>query len=123
MVEKQNDPNSFPMHLSREVERLFDEMIHRPWGFCRDVRGWNPSVDLSKTKDAFIVEADLPGVKSEDVKVKIQNGDFVLPGWRASPASRPKTAAMRATLISGWASGSKKWRWGSVNSSDRVGRE
>ena len=40
MANKQNDLISFPMHLSREVERLFDEMIHRPWGFCRDVRGW-----------------------------------------------------------------------------------
>lgn len=88
MAKKQNDLISFPMHLSREVERLFDEMIHRPWGFCRDMRGWNPSVDLSETKDALILEADLPGVKSEDVKVKIQNGDLVLPGWRAGRKRR-----------------------------------
>jgi len=71
------------MHLPREVERLFDEMIHRPWGFCRDIRGWNPSVDLYETKEAFILEADLPGVKSEDVKVEVQNGDLVLQGWRS----------------------------------------
>ena len=36
---------SFPMRLSHEVERLFDEMIHRPWGFCREIRAWNPSVE------------------------------------------------------------------------------
>jgi len=83
MAKKQNDLISFPMHLSREVERLFDEMIHRPWGFCRDVRGWNPSVDLSETREAFILEADLPGVKFEDVKVEVQNGDLVLQGWRS----------------------------------------
>lgn len=83
MAKKQNDLISFPMHLSREVERLFDEMIHRPWGFCRDVRGWNPSVDLCETKDSIILEADLPGVKPEDVKVEVQNGDLVLQGWRS----------------------------------------
>ena len=83
MATKQNDLISFPMHLSREVERLFDEMIHRPWGFCREVRGWNPSVDLRETKEAIILEADLPGVKSEDVKVEVQNGDLVLRGWRS----------------------------------------
>jgi HSP20 family protein len=82
MAKKQNDLISFPMHLSREIERLFDEMIHRPWGFCRDVRGWNPSVDLYETNDAFVLEADLPGVKSEDVKVEVENGDLVLRGWR-----------------------------------------
>ena len=61
MAKKQNDLISFPMHLSREVERLFDEMIHRPWGFCREIRGWNPPVDLYETDEAFILEADLPG--------------------------------------------------------------
>jgi len=83
MAKKQNDLISFPMHLSHEVERLFDEIIHRPWGFCRDIRGWNPSVDLYETADAFVLEADLPGVKAEDVKVEVQNGDVVLQGWRS----------------------------------------
>lgn len=88
MAKKQNDLISFPMHLSREVERLFDEMIHRPWGFCRDIRGWNPSVDLYETDDAFILEADLPGVKINDVKVEIDNSDLVLQGWRSLEESQ-----------------------------------
>jgi HSP20 family molecular chaperone IbpA len=88
MAQKQSNLISFPIHLSREVERLFDEMIHRPWGFCRDIRGWNPSVDLYETGDAFILEADLPGVKPEDVKVEAENGDLVLQGWRSIETSR-----------------------------------
>jgi len=83
MAKKQNQPISFPMRLSHEVERLFDEMIHRPWGFCRDIRGWNPSLDLYETNEAFILEVDLPGVKSEDVRVELENGDLVLQGWRS----------------------------------------
>ena len=82
MAKKSNDLISFPMHLPREVERLFDEMIHRPCGFCREIRGWNPSVDVYETDDAFVLEADLPGVKLEDVKVEAENGDLVLKGWR-----------------------------------------
>ena len=76
------------MHLPREVERLFDEMIHRPWGVCRDIRGWNPSMDVFETEDAFILEADLPGVKPEDVKVEAENGDLVVQGWRTLEQSR-----------------------------------
>lgn len=83
MAKKQNDLISFPMHLSREVERLFDEIIHRPWGSCREIRGWNPSVDLYETADAFILEADLPGVNPDDVKVVIENSDLILQGWRS----------------------------------------
>ena len=88
MAKKNHDLISFPMHLSREVERLFDEMIHRPWGFCRDIRGWNPSIDVYETEDAFVLEADLPGVKAEDVKVEAENGDLVLRGWRTIEKNR-----------------------------------
>ena len=82
MAKKQNDLVSFPIHLSSEVERLFDEMIHRPWGFCREIRGWNPSVDLYETDEAFVLEADLPGVKLEDVMVEVENSDLLLQGRR-----------------------------------------
>lgn len=80
---KRNDQVTFPMRLSHEVERLFEEMIHRPWGCARELRGWNPSVDLYETPEAFILEADLPGVKGEDVKVEMENGDLVLQGRRS----------------------------------------
>jgi len=43
LAKKHNDLVSFPIHLSSEVERLFDEMIHRPWDVCREVRGWRPA--------------------------------------------------------------------------------
>ena len=83
MAKKSNDLVSFPMRVSHEVERLFDEMIHRPWGFCREIRGWSPSVDLYETPDAFVLEADLPGVREEDVTVQVENSDLVLQGWRS----------------------------------------
>lgn len=83
MANKSNDLVSFPMRVSHEVERLFDEMIHRPWGFCREIRGWNPSIDLYETPEAFVLEADLPGVKEEDVTVNVENDDLVLQGWRS----------------------------------------
>jgi HSP20 family protein len=83
MAKKPNELISFPMHLSQEVERLFDEIIHRPWGFCREIRGWNPSVDFYETTEAFVLEADLPGVKAVDFKVEVKNGDLVLEGQRS----------------------------------------
>lgn len=88
MAIKPNQSISFPMRLSREVERLFDEIIHRPWGFCRDVRGWNPSLDLYETADAFILEADLPGVKADDLQIDIENNFVVLRGWRSLDNNR-----------------------------------
>ena len=82
MTKKRSEPISFPIPLSREVERLFDEIIHRPWEGGREARGWNPSMDLYETADAYVVDADLPGVKTEDIMVEVQNGDLVIQGER-----------------------------------------
>jgi HSP20 family protein len=39
-------------------------------------------VDLYETAEAFVLEADLPGVKGEDVKVEVRNDDLILQGRR-----------------------------------------
>jgi HSP20 family protein len=76
---------SLPARLSREVDRLFDELIYRPWGFGRPAGGeqWNPQLDLYETDNAFVLEADLPGVRQEDVSVEVENHELVLHGKRA----------------------------------------
>jgi HSP20 family protein len=83
MPNKENEFLLFPIRVTQEVERLFDEMIHRPWGFCREIRAWNPAMDLLETTDTFILEADLPGVRAEDVKVEVKDGKLALQGWRS----------------------------------------
>lgn len=40
-------------------------------------------MNLYETPEAFVIEADLPGVREEDVTVKVENGDLVLQGWRS----------------------------------------
>lgn len=85
---KQDKTVAFPLRISQEVERLFDEIIHRPWGFARELEGWNPSVDLYETADAFILEADLPGVKGDDVKVEVEGSDLILRGRRLLERTR-----------------------------------
>jgi HSP20 family protein len=73
-----------PQQLSQEVDRLFDELIYRPWGSraARETADWDPQLDLYETDTAFVLEADLPGVKEEDVKVSVEDGDLVLQGQR-----------------------------------------
>lgn len=67
--------------LSQEVDRLFDELIHRRWGAQLETREW-PQLDLSETEEAFLLEADLPGVSKQDVAVTIEGRDLVLRGQR-----------------------------------------
>ncbi len=41
---------------------------------------WTPVVDIYETDDSFIVKAELPGVKKEDVHVNIENGLLTIKG-------------------------------------------
>ena len=47
------DDSGFPLpvQLVQEVDRLFDELIHRPWGSTRSSANlWNPEVDSTKQR-------------------------------------------------------------------------
>ena len=43
---------------------------------------WAPMVDINENKDAFVIKAELPGIKKEDVKVSVQDGVLTLQGER-----------------------------------------
>jgi HSP20 family protein len=43
---------------------------------------WAPSVDISEDDKEFIVKAELPDVKREDIKVNVENGVLTITGER-----------------------------------------
>jgi HSP20 family protein len=46
------------------------------------VAQWAPSVDISEDDKEWLVQADLPQVKKEDVKVTVENGVLTITGER-----------------------------------------
>ncbi|NJM52469.1 MAG: Hsp20/alpha crystallin family protein [Blastocatellia bacterium] len=43
---------------------------------------WSPSVDIFENQDQIVLEAELPGMKSEDVNISIENNVLTLHGER-----------------------------------------
>lgn len=74
-----------PLH---EIEDMFDRYT-RAMGWPSN-RGqelittgdWSPRVDISETDDEFVVKAEIPEVKKEDVKVSVDNGVLTIQGER-----------------------------------------
>jgi len=46
------------------------------------VADWMPTVDISETDSEYLIKAELPEVKKEDVKVTVENGVLTLQGER-----------------------------------------
>ncbi|MGH7961088.1 MAG: Hsp20/alpha crystallin family protein [Candidatus Binatia bacterium] len=86
--------------LAQEVDRLFDELIHRPWGFGRASEEW-PQLDLYETPTAFVLEVDLPGVKKQEVSVEVKDDYLVLQGRRSAEQAHLKGNLYRHERRSG----------------------
>jgi HSP20 family protein len=46
------------------------------------VADWMPTVDISETEGEYLIKAELPEVRKEDVKVTVENGVLTLQGER-----------------------------------------
>ena len=44
--------------------------------------GWSPAVDVQETDKEYLIKADLPDVKKEDVKVELPDGTLTIEGER-----------------------------------------
>ncbi len=45
-------------------------------------RGWRPAMDLVETEDAYVLEADVPGVRSEDLHIETIDNAVTVRGKR-----------------------------------------
>lgn len=72
----------------RDIEQLFDR-YSRSLGFplsrAADLLPdgeWCPRVDIGENDKAFLIKAELPGVRKDDVKVSFDNGVLTIEGER-----------------------------------------
>jgi HSP20 family protein len=64
--------------LQREVNRLFNQAeFHTGRTF--------PAVNIFTNKDEALVTAELPGLKQDEIKLSMENGQLTLQGERKSP--------------------------------------
>ena len=80
----------------------FDSFFNRmmPSQFSRLSRSggefeWSPSADVSETEKEYLIRAELPAVKKEDVKVTVDNGMITIQGERKQHREDKSEKAIR----------------------------
>jgi HSP20 family protein len=72
------DPFQDMLSLREAMNQLMEESFVRPNG-ARG-QGFVPALDLSETKDGYLVEAAVPGLKPEDLEITLENNVLTIKG-------------------------------------------
>ena len=68
-------------NLRREMERFFDRFVEPVWDPFEMVAGdWAPMLNISETKDAMVVTADMPGVDPKEIEIALTGDLLTLKG-------------------------------------------
>jgi len=64
-----------------EVKDAVEVKQKTSWDEALERESWiAPLVDIYETKDDYFLSAQMPGVKKEDVKIKLEDGNLVIMG-------------------------------------------
>lgn len=73
-------------HLSNlrdEIDRLFDSPLNALTSSSQQfLSGWIPAIDLHENDNEFVLRAELPGMKREDIDVSLHGDMVTLAGER-----------------------------------------
>jgi HSP20 family protein len=87
------NPFSLMRRMTEEMDRVFGE-----FGFERGQSGrgsWSPAIEVAEREGNYVVHAELPGLKPEDVKVELSDDALVIHGERKSEHEENKGGVHR----------------------------
>ncbi len=90
------DPYETLSELQEEVGRLFDRRLPVQ-GQAKRVAtvDWMPAVDIREEKEAFLFDVEVPGMKKEDLNVRIENHILSIQGERKSEVEKKEGSYYR----------------------------
>jgi HSP20 family protein len=96
-----------PFREMQEAQHRLNRLLDATFGWRGDggeglqASEWEPDVDIVEEKKQYIVQADLPGVRRQDVSVTFENGVLRLSGERKPEAEAKERRQHRLECPSG----------------------
>jgi HSP20 family protein len=66
------------MTIQNEIDRVFDSFLRS--GTRAPEAGWYPAIDLRETTHEFVLTAEVPGVKKDDIKLALTENVLTIRG-------------------------------------------
>ena len=89
------NPFSLMRRMTEEMDRIFGESGQERTAVAD---AWAPAVEVSERDGKYVVRAELPGLKPEDVKIEVENDALVLQGERKIEREEDRGGVHRAEI-------------------------
>jgi len=91
-----------PFNLLNQIQRELDRFREGEEGAGRVATAeWAPAVDIKEEENRFVIEADIPGVKPENIDVSMEKGVLTIKGEKNTEAKIEKENYKRVERIYG----------------------
>lgn len=70
------------MSMHDQLGRFFEDYWTRPSDYEKEYGTWAPAVDLREEDKRYVIQADMPGVKKEDIEINLENNVLTIRGER-----------------------------------------
>jgi HSP20 family protein len=90
--------------LHRDLDRFAGRHRAHPAEAGDDINSvtdWLPPVDIVEEQDRFVLRADVPGVRPDDIEISMENGILSIAGSRHLEAAAAPDGMRRVERVSG----------------------
>jgi HSP20 family protein len=92
------EPWSLLSQLQKELERSQETQNGES---SVSTAEWSPAVDIKEESDKFVLHADIPGVKPEDIEINMESGVLTVKGEKNTEAETEKEGYKRVERTHG----------------------
>jgi HSP20 family protein len=86
--------------LENEMNRLYNDILGRSQE-TEATSLWAPKVDIEESKDHYVLKAELPGIKQEDIKITLTDNQLVIRGEKRREVEQGDTTYHRVERVYG----------------------
>ncbi|MFQ5876092.1 MAG: Hsp20/alpha crystallin family protein [Acidobacteriota bacterium] len=95
------DPLRDLLSLKDRLNRLFENLLRRGDFEGAEITGWVPAADLREHDEAFVLTVELPGVRGEELRIRVDRGLVTLEGAKAPDAEAREADHLRVERTHG----------------------
>ena len=89
------DPWRMMDEWRKELNRSFGPLLRSDETSQLVTSDWVPAVDIKEEDDRYLLHADIPGVKPEDIEITMENGQLSIRGERKREEKEEKEGYRR----------------------------